>query len=373
MPEVPVFCNLLWSDQRAAQTCPRGDVHLAFCSNCGFIGNATFDPERLQYSQAYENSLDFSPHFQDYAKSLATRLVERHHLQDKSVIEIGCGKGDFLYLLCTLGNNHGIGFDPTYIPLPEHEALGQQFQVIQDYYSEHYANLQADFISCRHTLEHIPQPMNLLQTVRRVIGDRSNTTVFFEVPNALDTFRHLAIWDIIYEHCCYFPPVTLAYAFSSSGFQVHGLSEEYSGQFLCIEATPGEPVSQLTEQQLDAVKQLTNDIKTFSTNFCNKVSVWKDKLEQISQQGQQAVIWGGGSKGVMFLNLLGGAKPVEYVVDINPRKQGMYAAGTGQRIVPPAFLSEYQPDVVFVMNPIYENEIRQTLHSIGVSSEIICV
>ena len=52
-------------------------------------------------------------------------------------------------------------------------------------------------------------------------------------------------------------------------------------------------------------------------------------------------------------------------MDINPRKQGMYVAGTGQQIVPPEFLKYYQPDVVIVMNPIYESEIRQIIEGLG--------
>jgi len=60
-------------------------------------------------------------------------------------------------------------------------------------------------------------------------------------------------------------------------------------------------------------------------------------------------------------------------VDINPRKQGMYVAGTGQKIVPPEFLRDYQPDVVIVMNPIYEGEIRQMVADWGLTPELMCV
>jgi ABC-type Fe3+-hydroxamate transport system substrate-binding protein len=61
------------------------------------------------------------------------------------------------------------------------------------------------------------------------------------------------------------------------------------------------------------------------------------------------------------------------VVDLNPRKQGMYVAGTGQKIVPPEFLRDYQPDVIFVMNHIYENEIRQLTADLGLNPELLCI
>jgi hypothetical protein len=49
----------------------------------------------------------------------------------------------------------------------------------------------------------------------------------------------------------------------------------------------------------------------------------------------------------------------------------MYITGTGQQIVAPAFLQEYQPDVVIVMNPIYLAEIRQMLETLSVTAELV--
>lgn len=374
MLDVPVYCNLLWSEQQAARSCPRGDIKLAFCSSCGFITNVAFDPAKLGYSQDYENSLHYSPRFQEYAQSLAARLVERHNLYDKDIIEIGCGKGDFLISLCELGNNRGVGFDPSYVARSEHRQMEDQVQFIQDFYSDRYADYQGDVICCRHTLEHIPHPADLLKKVRQAIGERLNTVVFFEVPNALHTFRHLAVWDIIYEHCCYFVPASLAQAFSTCGFQICDLSEAFEGQFLCLEALPtGGGIASSTEGRLDEVEPLTRDIAAFTAKFQAKVETWKKKLAQIAQARQRAVVWGAGSKGVTFLNLLKNQNSIEYVVDINPRKQGMYVAGTGQQVKPPEFLQGYQPDVVIVMNPIYESEIRQLTTGWGLTPEFISV
>jgi hypothetical protein len=74
---------------------------------------------------------------------------------------------------------------------------------------------------------------------------------------------------------------------------------------------------------------------------------------------------------VTFLNTLRPEKGVEHMVDINPRKQGMYVAGTGQKIVGPEFLRSYQPDTVIIMNPIYREEIQGQLEGMGVKAEIL--
>jgi hypothetical protein len=86
---------------------------------------------------------------------------------------------------------------------------------------------------------------------------------------------------------------------------------------------------------------------------------------------RRTVVWGAGSKGVTFLNILPNSHQISYVVDINPRKHGMFVAGSGQKIVPPSFLVEYRPDVVVVMNAIYIDEIRRTMEDLGLSVEYV--
>jgi hypothetical protein len=70
--------------------------------------------------------------------------------------------------------------------------------------------------------------------------------------------------------------------------------------------------------------------------------------------------------------MLEGQRAIECVVDINPRKQGRYVAGTGQRIVPPEFLRDYRPGVIIVMNPVYRDEIREMTERLGVTAEFRC-
>jgi hypothetical protein len=51
----------------------------------------------------------------------------------------------------------------------------------------------------------------------------------------------------------------------------------------------------------------------------------------------------------------------------------MFVAGSGQRIVPPDFLRDYQPDIVIVMNPLYIGEIQQAIHALGLQSQVVAV
>jgi hypothetical protein len=39
--------------------------------------------------------------------------------------------------------------------------------------------------------------------------------------------------------------------------------------------------------------------------------------------------------------------------------------------VPPEFLTDYRPDVVIVMNPIYRREIQQLIENLGVTCQVM--
>ena len=372
---LPVHCNLLWPSREAALTAPRGDMRLGFCHECGMIYNTAFDPSRMAYTQAYENSLHFSPVFQGYAQELATRLIEKYHLCGKDIVEIGCGKGEFLSMLCEGGQNRGFGFDTSYDSDRDGNGAARNITFIRDFYSVAYAEeYPADFICCRQVLEHIQNPREFLLQLRQAIGDRHQTAVFFEVPNVFYTIRDFGIWDILYEHCSYFSPSSFSRLFQETGFAVRYVYPTFGGQFLCLEAFPVDTVSShATDMATEELGQLSSLISEFGDNYRDKVVTWREDTCQLFKQEKRVVVWGAGTKGVMFLNTLKIDDQVRYVVDINPHKQGMYVAGTGQRIVPPEFLREYQPDIVLLMNPIYRDEIRGMIHQLGVAAEVVAI
>ncbi len=369
---VPVYCNVLWPTREEALRCARGDIELAFCPSCGHLFNLAFDPSRLNYDQSYENSLHFSGRFQEYAQALVTHLIERYDLRGKDIIEVGCGKGEFLSLLCRLGGNRGVGFDRSYVSGRVDSAAGRGVEFVQDFYAERYAGYPCDLLCCRHALEHIHDPAAFLTTIRKTLGRQKYAVVFFEVPNGLFTLRDLGIWDIIYEHCSYFCQESLARLFSRCGFRVREARESYEGQFLCLEADVGRSEDGLSDG-LNDLEQMAQAVAVFAENYGRKVEHWRRMLEQFRRSRKRAIVWGAGSKGVTFLNTFRVREGIDYVVDINPHKQGLHVAGTGQEIVPPQFLETYRPAVVLVMNPIYREEIARQLAGLGLEAELFAV
>jgi SAM-dependent methyltransferase len=370
---VPVHSCLMMPTQQQALNFPRGDISLGFCEKCGFISNVAFDPSVQDYSSIYEDQQCFSSTFNTFAKDLANRLIQKYNLHDKDILEIGCGKGDFLTLLCELGNNRGVGIDPAYRKDRINSKAFDRLTFIEDYYSDRYADYHGDLVCCRHTLEHIPNTAEFLSSVRRAIGNRLDTVVFFEVPDVTRVLRELAFWDIYYEHCSYFSQGSLARLFRSCQFEIIDLSKDFDDQYILIDAKPVSRKAEKVHEMEESVKEMVKDVKYFATHCREKLDQWKNRLNELYTEGRRVAVWGSGSKCVSFMSTLGVRDEIGYVVDINPFRHGKYLPGVGKKVVSPEILRKYKPDVVIVMNRIYQDEICQMLDDMELAPEVISV
>lgn len=393
---VPTNSCILLESRGEALAYPRGDIALGYCSNCGFVSNTAFDPRLTEYSGRYEETQGFSPTFQRFHHDLAERLIARFGLSGKDILEIGCGKGEFLLLLCEGGRNRGVGFDPAYRFDRHVPASGENVRFVQDFYSERYARTPADFVCCKMTLEHIGPTAEFVGIVRRALAD-SPAMVFFMVPDTTRIIEDCAFEDIYYEHCSYFSPASLAYLFLTQGFRPIEVEGEYDGQYLAITATTaisgaisgsnrgamnhgdGMPGNGWIENvdingvSADSAARFASGIESFPSAFTRKLKYWRQRMEDNRRRGRKVVIWGSGSKGVAFLTTLGLGKEISCAVDINPHRQGFFMPGTGHRIVGPEQLRDLRPDEVIVMNPIYRAEIGEQLRALGLEPELLTV
>ena len=350
---------------------PRRDISLAFCSDCGFIFNRIFDTSIDHYTQGYEDQQGFSPTFRLFITDVSKRFIEKYKVVDKDVVEIGCGKGDFLSLVCELGHNRGIGIDPAFIPGRVNPNPNLKF--IPEFYSDKHGDLPNDMITCRHTLEHIPFTDEFLSTIRKSIHEKKEVTLLFEVPNIVRILGIQAFWDIFYEHCSYFSPGSLARLFRRNNFEVLDLYLEYDRQYLFVEARPVNEPSKKVHPLEESPEELKSHVDQFVLKINKQLSEWREKLIQYKKDNKKVVIWGGGSKSVGFLTQFDDLKVIDHVVDINPHMQGNFIPGIGIQYISPDHLTKINPDVVIIMNGVYETEIKKMLNERALQPELICL
>ena len=366
--EVPASVGTLSATQADARNANKGSMQLVACPACGLIQNRKFDVDVAGFQPGYEVSLFHTPTFRAYIQSVVDRLIQDYELHNKRILEIGCGGGDFLKLICEQGGNQGIGIDPTIARHSSHRLNGTgHVEFIPGYFgSEHQKHL-GDFICCLSVFEDIPQPLQFLKLLRSAIG-KKQIPVYFEVFNGYRAIEEQEVWSIHYEQCNYFRLDTLVSLFERAGFSVLKSGECYQGdQYIFVEAMPAD-----TEcHQTSSLSGFEKVVQDFGARHKNAISEWNARFLDWKQRDKQAVLWGSGGTGISFLTTLSNSSVVGYVVDVNPDRQNCFIPLTGQQIVGPEQLPEIAPDYVIISNPLYETEIRKSLRELNVHCDVM--
>lgn len=325
---LPVLQNRLYLGRADAMACPTGDVALRACPVTGVVENARFDPAKVVYDASYNNEQAASGAFRSHLESMADLVLA--HVDCSALIEIGCGKGAFLELMA--GRGAGVlGFDPTY--------EGGDPRIRTEFFSP-LCRIRGTGIVLRHVLEHIPDPVGFLRTIRD--ANAGVGRIYIEVP-CLDWILETRAWfDVFYEHVNYFRGSDFERMFG----RIVRLERTFGGQYLSVVAE----LSSLRDPGPAAPP-------AWPTDFL-------DGLDRTVAEGAgrpAELIWGAGSKGVIFSLLRQRrGRPISAAVDIHPSKQGRYLPCTGVPVLDPgtAFGRFPTGSVAWVMNPNYLDEVR---------------
>ncbi len=360
---VPVTCGSVFATADEAKSLANGRVQLANCAHCGFVFNRVFDPRLGEIGARYESSQAASAHFGSFAKSLAQDWVTRHQLDGKTVLEIGCGSGDFLRQLVECGVGKAIGIDPLAdgtgeARIPGVELIAHSFDVT-------HLDLAANALVCRHTLEHIQDVHGFLLLVHRWAAADPQRVVLFEIPDAERVFAERAFWDIYYEHCNYFTEQTAKSAFVLAGFEVTRAARVYDDQYLIVEArarSQADPASALLTQAnlLTKYREFADDVR-IAIDACQRA------LRHLRQEQPPVIVWQGAAKTVGFMAALPDPTVIDGAIDLSPHRQGKYLPGSGLPVYAPEELRRLAPKFVVLMNPVYLDEVRAQIAALGLA------
>ena len=229
----PVVLNYRFPTAAAATRVRRKDLRLLQCQRCGLVFNAAFDPALIPYDSKYENRQCFSPAFQQHLTLLADDLIRRHQLNGSSLLEVGCGKGDFLRLLCARAHAQGVGYDTSYEGVTGRMREGAKF--FRRYVTADDIDQPHDAIICRHVVEHIGEIGIFLRELHDIAAACGDPVVVIETPSFEWIAKHRCFWDLFYEHCNYFTLPCLAHLCERAGFTVAGHRLAFGSQYQVLE------------------------------------------------------------------------------------------------------------------------------------------
>ncbi|MHB8646958.1 MAG: class I SAM-dependent methyltransferase [Thermomicrobiales bacterium] len=365
-PSVPVNQHIVMHDEEEARHAPRGMLDLVVCDRCGFIFNQAFDSSLIAYDERYNNAQSFSPLFDDYVSALARFLIEEKGVRNSRIIEVGCGNGLFLRRLVMMdAGNSGYGFDTSYTG-PDTDLDGR-LRFERRFYGPECAHLPADVVVCRHVIEHVPDPVDLLRAVRQALAHSPHARVFFETPDVTWILRNHVIWDFFYEHCSLFTPDSLTTAFERGGFLVEDVHPVFGDQYQWLEATVAHDPCPI-HLRPGLIPALADE---FAVSEVALRQEWETRIRDLARSGPVA-LWGAGAKGVTLANLIDRERQwIDCLVDLNPAKQGGYLPGTAHPIIDYRKLAERSVTTAVVMNPNYHEEIAALLRDAGIVCRLV--
>jgi len=274
-------------------------------------------------------------------------------------------------MLVAAGFERAIGFDPTFIEGSLSPGERERITVYRKFYDRSESALRPDLVTCRSALQYIPNPREFLRTVRDTLEKSPSTVLCFEVPNGAEPFLDRVVWYVMYEAGCFFSAASLSRLFRECGFEVLDVLPALGGSHLEIEAKPAqaEPAPHRDEDPA-AIAEIGRHVDVFATEFEARKRIWSERFEAWRRAGKRVVLWAAGMRAISLLvNVPVAAAWVEYVVDVNPRRQGRYLPRTGQQVVGPEFLRTLEPDVVIATNPTYAREIAEQVRALGIDCE----
>jgi Methyltransferase domain/C-methyltransferase C-terminal domain len=358
---VPTNSCVLFESEDAARRQLTGDIDLAVCPVCGFIQNSEFDPSAVDYLAPYEESQASSPTFRRFAEETIDTLLDRYALAGGTVLEIGCGKAEWLAAMCKAGDMSGIGIDPAYVPGRVPLEDERRYEVITEYFGAG-STLTGNLVACRHTLEHVPSVSEFTGWLAEAASRTPGAIVFIEVPDTARILEEGAFWDVYYEHCAYFTARSLRNLTAVVGLTVADLRSGFGDQYLLLESTPGGERRPFQDPEGTVDKAIG-----FAERAETAIEDWRKRM----QGADRVALWGATSKTVSFISATM-AEPIA-VADINPAKQATYLPGSGAPIVSPEVLASYDPELVIAMNPIYLDEIGAELGRLGILAELVAL
>lgn len=335
---LPIIANRVYQNLDEARAVPTLDISLYFCHSCGFVFNSLFDETKVRYDGQYDNNQTQSPVFQQHLEQVAD-LLESKGFKKNKVVEIGCGKGDFLKLLRHRGFDVK-GFDPAF--------EGSDENIVKDYYSNKYAaDVDAGLIILRHVLEHIDHPVAFLKSIAEANDYKGS--FYIEVPEFDWSIANMAFWDISIEHCNYFTR-----NFWPSIFSAFDCELVFDGQYLYVIAE----LESLKKVQGDASLKRENLEPPDLGKMIKRISDYRDFIKERAG----ILVWGAG-RGTNFVNLVDPNREfIPAVVDINIKKHGKFIGKSGHQVIGPHDLGKYMVKDVLIINGIYKDEIKALLN-----------
>ena len=314
------------------------DLEVCQCAGCGLVQLSNIP---VPYYREVIRASAVSEEMKDFRKKQFSRFVNEYSLQRKKIIEIGCGKGEFLSIMQQfIAETYGLEYSKESIAQCEKSGLKVSPGFIESGdYKLNGSPFDAFFIL--NFLEHLPDPNSVLQGIYHNLTEGGIGLI--EVPNFDMILQKKLFSEFTGDHLFYFTRETLNSTLWLNGFEIVDCKVEWY-DYIISAVVKKKIKANLSDFHNSQVK-LKNEVEGYLSLFKNK----------------KIAIWGASHQALAIISLLNLAGKITYVIDSASFKQGKFTPATHIPIVAPEKLNSDPVDAVIVMAAGYSDEVARII------------
>ena len=340
---------------------PTFPLCLNICEECTHLQlSHAVNPDLLFKNYLYVSgtSQTLRDYFDWFAKETLTYVPDA-----ETVLDIACNDGSQLNSFKALGlKTYGVDPAENLHPLSSanHDVVCDYFT---DKYAYHYGSKNLDIITAQNVFAHNSYPLEFLKQCKEIMHDAS---VLFIQTSQADMIRNNEFDTIYHEHLSFFNASSMSALARRAGLYLIDIRKTpiHGNSYMFVFKKTAEDTSKvdavLAEERALGLQDM-NTYLAYSDRAATIVEDLKQTIMHYRTLDYLIVGYGAAAKGNTLLNF--GEIHLDYIIDDNPLKQGLYSPGMSTPVVPITKLDEYA-DVKVAFVPLAWNfftEIRKNI------------
>ncbi len=335
-------------------------LDLYFCKACHHVQlGHVVDPEIL-YQKNYTYVSATSAHFVNHLKSYATEMIDRFGLQSGDLVaDIGSNDGTCLSFF----KQHGmsvIGVDPA-TDIAE-RATENGVETVADFFGydmavelrEKYG--AAKYITSHNACAHIDDLLDVVKGVKHWLDE--DGVFVLEVGYLVDVYCNTWFDTIYHEHVDYHTVAPFEKLFARVGMELIAIDRisPQGGSIRVMVQKQGGAIERdsSVDKLISLEHELGLDNEETLHKFDRKISDVRDKLQRLlaslKNDGKTIAGYGAPTKATTLMAHFGlDDGLLDFIVDDNPLKQGLYTPTTHIPVLSANELYERKPDYLLIL------------------------
>ncbi len=339
-----------------------------FCKDCGQLQlSHVVNPELMFSSYTYLSSV-MKDHFVTYAETVIKKIKPT---KMSLVVEIGSNDGTLLKEF-KKGGLKVLGVDPA--KNIARTATAEGIYTIADFFNTKISAKivkkygKAQIIPANNVFAHINDLDEIVKAVNILLDD--NGVFIIEFPYVLNLIKDNVFDSIYHEHLSYLAISPLSKFFQRFKMKIVDIKKtpvQGGSLMIFVQKSIGKfKTSKSVSKYLKLEKEnKLNKIPTYDI-FFKKIKKTKTDLNKmllkLKKQGKKIAGYGAPGRSTTLLNYFAIDKKIlEYIVDDNPLKVGLFTPGTHIPILKVAEIKKNPPDYLLILSWNYAKPIIQKL------------